>query len=311
MALNEILRTHADATIPVEYAREIFDGVAQESIALKLMTRLPDMTAKQYRIPVADSLPIAYFQTASETRDADTNHKKTSKMEWVGKYVTAEEIAVIIPISENVLADSAYDLIGAITPKVVEAFGRVFDSAVFFGTGASKPASYPDGIVVDATAKSKVYVAGASDSVYKQIDETMAKVEESGYDVNGIVGGTNLKHLMRQLVDANGQPLLAYTDVASLPRHILKNGGWTGTNSTAKFVVGDFSQAVYSIRQDLTVKLLDQATIKDPTTGDEINLAQQDMVALRFTMRIGWQLPNPVNAVDGTSSRYPFAICHD
>lgn len=310
MALNEILRTHADATIPVEYAREIFDGVAQKSIALNLMTRLPDMTAKQYRISVADSLPIAYFQAAGVgegARDADTNHKKTSNMSWEGKFVTAEEIAVIIPISENALADSQYDLIGAITPKVIEAFGKVFDGAVFFGT--NKPASYPNGIVTDATSKSKVYTAQSGDSVYKQIDETMALVENSGYDVNGIVGGTNLKHLMRQLVDANGQPLLAYTDVASLPRHIMKNGAWS--TSDAKFVVGDFSQAVYSIRQDLTVKLLDQATIKDPTTNTELNLAQQDMVALRFTMRIGWQLPNPVNAVDGTANRYPFAVCKD
>lgn len=309
MALNEILRSNATATIPVEYAREIFDGVAQESIALKLMTRLPDMTAKQYRIPVASSLPMAYFQNATETRDADTTHKKTSKMEWEGKFVEAEEIAVIIPIAENVLADSQYDLIGAITPKVVEAFGRVFDSAVFFGT--NKPASYPNGIIVDAVAKGREYQAQAGDSVYTQISETMAKVEESGYDVNGIVGGASLKHLLRGLVDANGQPLLAFTEVSALPRYTMKNGGWTGTNSTAKFVVGDFSQAVYSIRQDLTVKLLDQATIKDPSTGEEINLAQQDMVALRFVMRIGWQVPNPVNAIDGTTSRYPFAVCHD
>ena len=39
-----------------------------------------------------------------------------------------------------------------------------------------------------------------------------------------------------------------------------------------------------------------------------LNLAQQDMVALRAVMRVGWQLPNPVNNVNtNAATRYPFA----
>ena len=49
------------------------------------------------------------------------------------------------------------------------------------------------------------------------------------------------------------------------------------------------------------------------------NLAQQDMVAFRFTMRMGAAIPNPVNRVSGqlnsastnivaSASAYPFAI---
>ena len=36
------------------------------------------------------------------------------------------------------------------------------------------------------------------------------------------------------------------------------------------------------------------------------NLPQQDMSALRFVMRLGWALPNPVNHV-GDAQRFPFA----
>jgi hypothetical protein len=36
---------------------------------------------------------------------------------------------------------------------------------------------------------------------------------------------------------------------------------------------------------------------------------QQDMVALRVTLRMGWELPNPINATnDDNTTRFPFAI---
>ena len=55
-------------------------------------------------------------------------------------------------------------------------------------------------------------------------------------------------------------------------------------------ISGDFNQLVYSIRADITYKLLPEATIHDPVTGDVLyTLPQQDMVALRATMRPGWQ----------------------
>ena len=70
----------------------------------------------------------------------------------------------------------------------------------------------------------------------------------------------------------------------------------------------------------MAMKLLTESIIQDPNTGSILyNLSQQDMVALRFTMRLGFALPNPVNRVSGTlssdgkyiekgASAYPFAI---
>ena len=47
----------------------------------------------------------------------------------------------------------------------------------------------------------------------------------------------------------------------------------------------------------------------DPATGAILyNLAQDDMVALRVTMRLGWEIPNPINAEQPDESvRFPFA----
>ena len=74
--------------------------------------------------------------------------------------------------------------------------------------------------------------------------------------------------------------------------------------------MGDFHQLVYSIRQDVTYKVLTEATIVDPSTREVVySLAQQDMVALRAVMRLGWEIPNPISAYRSNLEEYsPFAV---
>ena len=107
------------------------------------------------------------------------------------------------------------------------------------------------------------------------------------------------------LTDTTGQPIKG-TEIDSLPKAFLDNGAWDKTKSV--LIAGDFSQAVYAIRQDVTYKVLTEAVIQDPSNGDILyNLAQDDMVALRVVMRLGWEIPNPVNALNETTKRFPFA----
>ena len=60
----------------------------------------------------------------------------------------------------------------------------------------------------------------------------------------------------------------------------------------------------------MTYKVLTEATIVDPSSRSVIySLAQQDMVALRAVMRLGWEIPNPVSAYRDTLDDYsPFAV---
>ena len=87
-----------------------------------------------------------------------------------------------------------------------------------------------------------------------------------------------------------------------------QNGAFDRTS--ALMISGDFNQLVYSIRQDVTYKVLTEATIVDPSTKEVIYaLAQQDMVALRIVMRLGWEIPNPINSLKPTEAqRFPFAV---
>ena len=84
----------------------------------------------------------------------------------------------------------------------------------------------------------------------------------------------------------------------------------TGIMPTTRLLFsGDWDQLVYSLRQDLTFKVATEGVINDAAGDIVFNLFQQDMIALRVVMRLGWALPNPINRENETAgTRYPFAV---
>lgn len=298
MAVSKgIDKTNVEALIETQVANEIFEGVVRESKALSMFRRLPNMTSDKTKLRVLDSLPIAYFVDES----TNNGRKNLTKMAWDKKFINAAELAVIVPIKENVLNDTSIDIWAEVKPRIVEAFGKKIDNAIFNGT--DKPADWRAGLIPSIVTAGAEVTEG--NNLYSDINDVMTKVEESGYNVTGLLGGVGLKGKFRMLTDTTGQPIKG-TEIDSLPKAFLDNGAWDKTKSV--LVAGDFSQAVYAIRQDVTYKVLTEAVIQDPSTGDILyNLAQDDMVALRVVMRLGWEIPNPVNALNDTAKRFPFA----
>ena len=293
-----IVRNDVDALIETQVANEIFEGTIRQSKALSMFKRLPNATSDKTKLRVLDSLPVAYF--VDET--SNNGRKNITKLAWDKKYINIAELAVIVPIKENLLNDSSIDIWATVRPRVEEAFAKKIDNAMFFGV--DKPTDWRAGLVPSITTVG-AEVTETSNGLYSDINDAMVKVEESGYNVNGILGGTGLKGKFRMMLDTTGQPLNT-TEIGSIRREFMDNGVWDKTKST--LVVGDFSQAVYSIRQDITYKVLTEAVIQDPSDGSILyNLAQDDMVALRVVMRLGWEIPNPVNAENETATRFPFA----
>ena len=297
---NKIARTDVAALESTQtIINDIISGVTQGSTILPLMTKLPNMTSSQAKLAVLSSLPEAYWV------EGDEGLKQTTSMMWKNKYLHAQEIAVIVPIAKAVLDDSDYDIWGEVKPKIIEQFYKKIDEAII--TGAGKPTGFREGLIPSIVDAGNTVPYSATATMFDRISDAMSKVEEDGFDVNGILGGVKLKGEFRKgLRDSTGQPL-ANSDVTELPRAYAKNGAWDG--SVADFIVGDFSQAVYSIRQDITFDVFDTGVITDAEGNVIYNLLQQDMVALRVVMRMGWELPNPITALNpDEESRFPFAL---
>lgn len=308
-------RTGAEVLIPEEKSREILQAVPESSIAMRLMRRLPDMSSKTRSIPVLGSLPMAYFV------DGDTGHKQTTSMAWENVKLYAEEIACIVPIPESVLDDSDYDIWGNVSPRMREAIGAAFDKAVLLGI--NKPSNFPAGIIPGAVDAGNYLTHLNGGNLYQELmgeGGLLAMIEEDGYVPSAYVGAIKMRSILRGAVDNNGLPIFGravYRD------GVQGKGVYELDGSEALFpqseimdpeqvllLGGDWSQAVWAMRTDITTKLLSEAVIQDPITKEIVyNLAQQDMVALRVVFRAGWALPNPINRVNPTkATRYPFAV---
>ena len=294
-----ITKQNAEALFTEDLIAEIIQGVTKQSAALRMFRKLPNMTSNRMRMRVLDALPLAYWVDDAK----DNGRKKLTEAAWANKFIVPAEIAVIVPIKEDVLDDASIDIWGEIRPRLVEAFGKKIDQAIF--VGVDKPSAWRADLL-SSIAQAGAYVTQGSGTLYSAINNAMTKVEESGYNPTGIVGGVDIKGKFRMMLDTAGQPIKG-TEIDEMPKAYIDNGAWDKTK--AQMIIGDFTQAVYSIRQDITYKILDQAIIQDPSTGDILyNLAQEDMVALRVTMRLGWEIPNPINALaPDESARFPFA----
>ena len=90
------------------------------------------------------------------------------------------------------------------------------------------------------------------------------------------------------------------------PMYFVENGSFD--NSVAQLIAGDWSKAVYAIRQDITTKILTEGVIQNPATKEIVyNLAQQDMIALRVVFRMGWAVANPATRMDESRTGFAFA----
>ncbi|MDD3253821.1 MAG: phage major capsid protein [Lachnospiraceae bacterium] len=308
MAVHITSRADAEAIIREQIVSTIFQDAPKQSTFMSMARKLPNMTSNQTRIRVLDFLPTAYWV------DGDTGMKQTSRQAWDNVWLNAAELAVIVPIPEAVLDDAEFDIFGEITPRVNEAIGQRVDSAIIFGV--NRPADWQNDIITLARQAGNNVAVGDSPDYYKLLlgeGGVISKVEEDGYMATGALAAMGMRAKLRGIRATDGS-LIFKSDMQGstqyaldgAPMYFPQNGAYD--NSIAQLVVGDFKQAVYAIRQDITVKILDQGVIQDPTSKEIVyNLAQQDMVALRIVFRMGWALPNPATRMDEDRVGCPFA----
>jgi HK97 family phage major capsid protein len=304
---NLMSRTDLGALIPEEVSKEMLGKATEESAVLSLFRRVPVGRA-QVRFPVLSALPTAYFV------GGDTGLKQTTEINWANKYLNIEEIACIMPVPDNVVADIDANVWDEAMPLCVEAIGRTLDAAVFFGTNA--PASYPANIAAAAVAAGNSFAEPGTTplgGVFANIDSTIGLAEADGFEVTGYVAATSAKAQFRAARTTTGERVdqdRISGDLRSLdgfPILYPMRGLWPAAPG-ARLFGGDWSQFVCAVRQDITLRVSNEAVIQDQNGAIVYNSFQQDLTFLRLTFRVGWQVANTIrNDQPVEANRYPVA----
>lgn len=305
-----------DVPVREETIDVIRDGLESQSAAMELFREVR-VSKNQQRFPVLAALPIAYWV------NGDTGLKQTTEMSWANKFINMEEIAVIVPIPQNVLDDSDFDIWAEARPKVQQAVGRTLDATVFFGVNA--PGTFPTNVRAAAIAAGNRVTYDPADypaaegGFFGAVDDLLGAVEDDGFSVSGFAFDRKTKKYFRKARNSQGDRIdrdrinANFTELDGEQIVYTMEGMWpapaTGVAGVHGFA-GDFrNQFVLGIRKDITYEVFREGVIQDNTGAIVYNLLQMDMVALRVTFRAGWQVANTINYSQTTeASRYPAAV---
>lgn len=302
MAYNDI-QGRADLTdvlLPDQIIKDIIMEAPKSSVLLS-RARNVQMSAKKAKQPVLATLPDAYWV------NGDTGLKQTTKSTWSNVTITAEELAVIVPIPDALIDDADVPLWDAVKPLLVEAIGKKVDAAGLFGD--DKPDSWPEAVVPSCVTAGNVVYRGTKD-LGVDVAEAGKMLAEQGFGINGFASKPGMQWELVGLRNANGDPIytqsLSGTPQSGLygyPLNEVTTGVWDADE--VDILAADWSKFVVGIRQDITFDLFKEGVISDENGKVILNLMQQDCKALRVVFRVGFQVATPVTRLGG---KYPAAI---
>ena len=300
--MADITRAEVASLIGEEYGGQVIKAATQGSVALQAFPTV-NMGTKTSHMPVLATLPTAEFVSDTD----NTGTKPTAQVTWADQTLVAEEIAVIVPIHENTVDDATEDVLAQIADLGGQAIGKVLDGAVFFGT--NKPASWTslDLQAAAVAASNTVTVsngAANSNDLYGAMLQAAGLVAADGFDPTTAIATRALMYEFANIRDSQGQVLVGQENaLRGFDTYWVRNGSWVAADATA--LVADRSTVRIGVRQDITVKYLDQATVGG------INLAEKDMVALRFKARFAYVLGQVATPETGARSYGVAAVLPD
>ena len=221
----------------------------------------------------------------------------TAKVQAKSYVLEARKIAVILPVTEEVLNYTWTDYFESIKDKIVDLFNKKIDGAAFLGLYSN-----PFGANVLNAAKTANNVVKGDIS----LDNIYAVEDKSEKEPNAFVGHRTINRTLRGIRDDvnGGQHVFtkpanpnATGELDGLPYAQLQLQD--GQNYPAgTLLTGNFNGLVYGIPNgtNLRLKIADQATLSKvqntgTVTGD-VHLFEQDMQALRAIFEIAVAIPN-------------------
>jgi HK97 family phage major capsid protein len=295
----------ADAgfTIPEPLANEVIRitsvgyGRARQLFAYNLLT-----VGNTKRVTALGSTLSVYWTDEGEKKGSSTPSFKLVTL-------ALKKLAVIVPMTDEAIEDSGVDLLALTGQLIREAIDKEVDLQFFMGDGTVWTGIFNDATIPTTELANNVTIAGL------RPEDIIGLADDTPLSVNG-------RYLMSRSVLSKVRTLRENADgTGNYLYNPLGNGGGntspfdagtlngypvelaeaapTATSAASDgnkpiMMFGDFQRGVaYGEKSDVRLKVLDQATITDEDGETVINLAEQDMTAIRAVQRVGMKVTLP------------------
>ncbi len=284
--------------LPSDISSEILSKTTEQSAVMRLARRV-SLPGRGLTIPVITA-------DAEAAWVVETDPKPVSNPSLASKLMTPYTIAVIVPFSKQFTRDlrALYD---ELVRRLPSALGRVFDQTIIGAMNV--PGSNFDSFA-NCTQQSLLTVSGVS-TVYGSLVAAKEDVAVHGGVLNGWALSPQAEGLLLRAVDNDGRPLFinsaadgAVPRIIGAPTHTTRGLYKAGTPATQGAsgvpaivgVGGDWSQALYGVVEGVEVTVSDQATLTvgSGASATNINLWQQNMVAVRAEIEVGFRADTSV-----------------
>lgn len=261
-----------DGTLHKEFTDIIMKEVAENSLVMQL-GKYHEMDGKQEKTVYVQTDGVsAYWVNETETI-------KTDKPEVVPVTLRAHKLGIILVASREVLNYTWEKFFEDMKPQIVEAFYTKIDEAGLLG----HETPFANSVAKAAKDASKVIGGPVT---YENILKLEDKLLDDDIEINAFVSRVSNRSALRDARDGDKKSIydkdtnkLDGTVVVDMKSKQFKKGD---------LLAGNFDNLIYGVPYNINYKISEDgqiSTIKN-ADGTNINLFEQEMVAIRCTMDI-------------------------
>ena len=292
--------------MPYDIANFVFEEALRNSVVMDAVRKIP-LPGNGVAIPVVTGKPVAGWVS-------EAGRKPVSDATIGQKEMTPKKLSVIVPFSKEYLRDERVDLFGMIRPMIGEAFADAFDAAAIKNTGT------PFSTYFYQTTNSVELGTGAQaeGSMYRDLLSGLQTVamESSGtkgWRVDRFIFDTRVENKILAATDTTGRPLFVDSQPINnaaprgqiLGRPVYYTSQAFNATGSINGVGFDSTQWVWGAASDIAYDITDQASIilNDGTT--QLNLWQNNLVALLAEAEYGFLANDVESAVKFADATTP------
>lgn len=193
--------------------------------------------------------------------------------------LTPYTLAVIVPISKQLRDDTPFNIVSLLAKAMAEGVAKEEDKAFMTANGSGRPTG------IDNYTFTTISAGGAV--TFDHINSAYWRLPQA-YRKNGfwIMNGRTIE-VVSMLKDSNNRPLLLDSGIITEPGiPALKGRPVLEQNDIAssKIFFGDLSAYWIGVKQNLTIDIAEEATIRS------INLWERNLIAVRVEERVDGEL---------------------